>query len=72
MSDSTTPVILSAVRTPIGRYLGGSRPLYRAAAGAIAIRDAVARAGVDPAASKKSSWARSSRAARARRRPARR
>src|SRR5207253_2933579 len=27
MSDSTTPVILSAVRTPIGKYLGGLSPL---------------------------------------------
>ena len=26
-SDSTTPVIVSAVRTPIGRYLGGLAPL---------------------------------------------
>ena len=32
MSDATTPVILSAVRTPIGHYLGGLSVVYRAAA----------------------------------------
>ena len=50
MSDSTTPVILSAVRTPIGRYLGGLSGFTAPQLGAIAIREAVSRAGVDPAA----------------------
>jgi acetyl-CoA C-acetyltransferase len=47
-TDSTTPVILSAVRTPIGRYLGGLAPLAAPRLGAIVIRDAVRRAGVAP------------------------
>jgi len=50
MSDkATTPVIISGVRTPIGRFLGGLSPLSAAQLGAITIREAVARAGVDPA-----------------------
>src|SRR5437867_12286343 len=49
MSDVTTPVIVSAVRTPIGRYLGGLAPLPAPQLGAIVIREAVRRAGVDPA-----------------------
>ena len=50
MSDSTTPVIVSAVRTPIGRYLGGLSSFSAPQLGAMVIRDAVSRAGVDPAA----------------------
>lgn len=50
MSDSTTPVILSAVRTPIGRYLGGLSSFTAPQLGAMVIREAVARAGVDPGA----------------------
>ena len=50
MSDSTTPVILSAVRTPIGRYLGGLSGFTAPQLGAMVIRDAVARAGIDGAA----------------------
>ena len=50
MSDSTTPVILSAVRTPIGRYLGGLSGFTAPQLGAMVIREAVARSGVDPAA----------------------
>jgi acetyl-CoA C-acetyltransferase len=50
VSDSTTPVILSAVRTPIGRYLGGLASFTAPQLGAMAIREAVARAKVDPAA----------------------
>jgi acetyl-CoA C-acetyltransferase len=50
MTDSTTPVILSAVRTPIGRYLGGLAPLPAPRLGAVVIREAVRRAGVEPAA----------------------
>ena len=48
MSDSSkTPVIVSAARTPIGRFLGGLAPLTAPELGAIAIRAAVERAGVD-------------------------
>ncbi len=50
MSDATTPVILSAVRTPIGRYLGGLSNFTAPQLGAMVIREAVSRAGVDPAA----------------------
>src|SRR5207249_4990365 len=44
MSDATTPVILSACRTPIGRYLGGLSPLLGPRLGALVIREAVSRA----------------------------
>ncbi len=50
MSDSTTPVIVSAVRTPIGRYLGGLTPLPATRLGALVIREALGRAGIDTAA----------------------
>ena len=50
MSDSTTPVILSAVRTPIGRYLGGLSSFTAPQLGAMVIREAVSRAGIDPGA----------------------
>src|SRR2546425_10417224 len=49
-SDHTTPVILSAVRTPIGKYLGGAAPLPPPRLGALVIREAVRRAGIDVAA----------------------
>ena len=42
----TTAVIVSAVRTPIGRYLGGLASLSAPDQGAVAVREAVARAGV--------------------------
>ncbi|MBB4639142.1 acetyl-CoA C-acetyltransferase [Longimicrobium terrae] len=42
----TTPVIVSAVRTPIGRFLGGLSTLSAPELGAIALREAVARSGV--------------------------
>ncbi len=48
MSDATTPVIVAACRTPIGKYLGGMEALKAPQLGAIAIREAVRRAGVDP------------------------
>jgi acetyl-CoA C-acetyltransferase len=48
-TDTSTPVILSAVRTPIGRYLGGLAPLSAPRLGAVVIREAVRRAGVEPA-----------------------
>src|SRR5690242_193007 len=49
-SDHSTPVILSAARTPIGRYLGGLSPLPAPRLGALVIREAVRRAGVEPGA----------------------
>ncbi len=46
----TTPVILSAVRTPMGRFRGALSPLRAPQLGAVAIRAAVERAGIpDPA-----------------------
>jgi len=50
VSDTTTPVIVSAVRTPIGRYLGGLATFTAPQLGAQVIREAVRRAGVDGAA----------------------
>ena len=47
MTDATTPVILSAVRTPIGKYLGGLSSFTAPQLGALVIREAVGRAGVD-------------------------
>ncbi len=47
MTDATTPVILSAVRTPIGKYLGGLSSFTAPQLGALAIREAIRRAGVD-------------------------
>jgi acetyl-CoA C-acetyltransferase len=47
VTDATTPVILSAVRTPIGRYLGGLSSFTAPQLGALVIREAVRRAGVD-------------------------
>lgn len=49
MSDHTTPVILSACRTPIGKYLGGLASFSAPSLGAIVIREAVSRAAIDPA-----------------------
>lgn len=46
MSDATTPVILSACRTPIGKYLGGLASLTAPQLGAIVIREALKRSGV--------------------------
>jgi acetyl-CoA C-acetyltransferase len=49
MSDlSRQPVIVSAARTPIGKFLGGLASLSAPELGAIAIRAAVERAGIDP------------------------
>jgi acetyl-CoA C-acetyltransferase len=50
VSDATTPVILSAVRTPIGKYLGGLSGFTAPQLGAMVVREAVARAQIDPAA----------------------
>lgn len=50
MSDlSRQPVIVGAARTPIGRYLGGLAALSAPDLGAIAIKAALHRSGVDPA-----------------------
>jgi acetyl-CoA C-acetyltransferase len=49
MADLTrTPVIVSAVRTPIGRFLGGLAPLSAPELGAIAIRAALQRGTIAP------------------------
>jgi len=45
-TDATTPVILAACRTPIGRFLGGLAPLAAPRLGALTIAAAVRRAGV--------------------------
>jgi len=42
-------VILSAVRTPTGKFLGALKHLSAPELGALAVREAVARAGIDPA-----------------------
>jgi len=47
MSDKDkTPVIVSATRTPVGRFLGGLSQLKAPELGAIAVREAVSRSGV--------------------------
>ncbi len=46
-NPATTPVILDGVRTPIGRFLGGLSPLTGPELGAAAVREAVARSGID-------------------------
>jgi acetyl-CoA C-acetyltransferase len=46
MAANDRAVIVSAVRTPIGRFMGGLAPLTAPALGAIAVRAAVERAGV--------------------------
>jgi acetyl-CoA C-acetyltransferase len=49
MADpSRTPVILAATRTPIGRYLGALATISAPELGAVAIREAVKRAGIGP------------------------
>jgi acetyl-CoA C-acetyltransferase len=48
MTDtSRQAVIVSAARTPIGKFLGGLSPLSAPELGAIAIRAAIGRAGID-------------------------
>jgi acetyl-CoA C-acetyltransferase len=48
MTDKArTPVILSGVRTPIGRFLGGLSSLQATELGALTIQEAVKRAGID-------------------------
>ncbi|HEV3253214.1 MAG TPA: acetyl-CoA C-acetyltransferase [Candidatus Acidoferrales bacterium] len=43
------PVILSAVRTPIGKFMGGLSPLSATELGAKVVAEAVRRAGIEPA-----------------------
>src|SRR5712691_1833670 len=43
-------VIVSAVRTPTGKFLGGLKDLTAPQLGALVVREAVRRAGIDPAA----------------------
>ncbi len=47
MSDATTAVILAAVRTPVGRYLGGLSSFTAPQLGTLVIQEAVARAGIE-------------------------
>ena len=42
------PVILSAVRTPIGKFMGGLSPLSATELGAKVVAESVRRAGIDP------------------------
>ncbi len=49
-NEEREPVILSAARTPIGKFLGGLSTIPAPRLGAVAIREAVTRAGIpDPA-----------------------
>src|SRR3954471_22548684 len=43
------PVIVSAVRTPTGKFLGALKDFTATELGALVVRDAVRRAGIDPA-----------------------
>src|SRR4051812_32367875 len=45
---SRIPVIVSAARTPIGKFLGGLSSFSAPELGAVAIREAVQRAGINP------------------------
>jgi acetyl-CoA C-acetyltransferase len=47
MSDATTAVILSACRTPVGRFLGGLAPLSAPQLGALVVAEAVRRATIE-------------------------
>jgi acetyl-CoA C-acetyltransferase len=44
---SRNPVIVAATRTPIGRFLGGLSPLSAPQLGAIVVKEAVRRAGIE-------------------------
>src|SRR5688572_29727684 len=43
-----TPVIVSAVRLPTGKFLGRLKGFQAPELGALAVREAVSRAGIDP------------------------
>jgi acetyl-CoA C-acetyltransferase len=46
-NPSNNPVIVSAVRTPVGRFLGGLSSLTAPELGGIAVREAISRSGID-------------------------
>jgi acetyl-CoA C-acetyltransferase len=46
-NEQSTPVIVSACRTAVGKYLGGLSPLSAPKLGALVIKEAVRRAGID-------------------------
>jgi acetyl-CoA C-acetyltransferase len=48
MEKTHQPVILSGVRTPIGRFMGGLSPLTATELGAKVVAESVRRAGIDP------------------------
>lgn len=48
MSNNARPVILSAVRTPVGRFLGTLKSFTAPELGSIVVREAVKRAGLQP------------------------
>ena len=48
MSEIKEAVIISAVRTPVGKFLGALKNFRATELGAIAVREAVKRAGVNP------------------------
>jgi len=49
MHNGREAVIVSACRTPVGKFLGGLSPIPAPRLGAIVVREAVRRAGIDPA-----------------------
>ncbi len=49
MEDHREVVVLSAVRTPIGKYGGGLASIPPCDLAATVVREAVSRAGVEPA-----------------------
>jgi acetyl-CoA C-acetyltransferase len=49
VSDQHEAVIVSACRTPVGRFMGGLSTTPAPQLGAVAIREAIRRAGIDPA-----------------------
>src|SRR5437588_10649214 len=48
MSETKAAVIVSAVRTPVGKFLGALKSFKATDLGAIVVREAVKRAGVKP------------------------
>lgn len=48
MTKENEAVILSAARTPIGKFQGGLSSIHAAKLGAVAVKAAVERAGIDP------------------------
>jgi acetyl-CoA C-acetyltransferase len=48
VSDQREPVIVGACRTAIGRFMGGLSTIPAPRLGAVAIREAIQRAGIDP------------------------